>query len=241
MATRKILLPPLIYLSSILCCNAGTGGSFTIGADAGLGLSGLYGTVAFYIDGSKTQLTESAGINFRYNFPKIVSIGSGIYYCQFGHSAPDSTALSSAFYSETYRGKAWNTVNIPLVARVSFGKKAVFFAEAGPFLSISLNRPYLLTMWANDDNALRNGEPLGYSTKTFNAGITVGTGIEAPLPHRFALRFEVRSNVGLINIINTPNVITWPRTNDVKAYNCTLLCGVTYTLPLTTSKLKTPD
>jgi len=232
MNIRKILLLQFICLLSVFYCHAGGNGSFTIGADVGPGFSSLYGSSSYTNSISNPHLVEasaSAGINFRYNFPKIFSIGSGISYCQLGYNRYrwTDTILTGA----RYRG-AWNTINIPLLARVSFGKKIVFFAEAGPFLGISLNRPYLLSGFY-----LYSGmaQSFWYSVNIINVGIMLGTGIQMPLPHHFALNFEACSNVGLENILLNEGA------PSVKTYCCTLLCGFNYTLPEITRKQKIPD
>ena len=121
MTIRKTLLLQFICLSSIFYCRAGTGnGSFTVGASAGPGLSAPYSPTSYFNDifiSRQVYLSPSAGINVRYNFPKFISLASGVYYYQFGYNYRENASLPPTTIPYFINIEKWKTINIPLLVR----------------------------------------------------------------------------------------------------------------------------
>lgn len=97
---------------------------------------------------------------------------------------------------------------ISLVAGAD-GKKLKFFVETGPYLSL-LTKPV--------DAYGFVGSLLTIQPFNGDVSAVVGADINVPLPHRFALGFEVRNNIGLTKVFS-----------NFKTYSPVLLSGFTYT------------
>jgi hypothetical protein len=196
---------------------------FTAGIQAGVGVTNLYGQQFpnwyFGTIPESPDLSISAGAYFQYNFPKLFSIRSGLYYDRKGSTGFDNIYLSFANGEATrVREHCYlSYLTIPVLGEVSFGKRQLFFIEAGPFVSILGRAAYAQSSLQSDVSL---PSPFNYTSlyRSQDVGAIIGDGINVPLPHNFLLNFEVRNSVGFERIMTG-----YPRT-----FSSVLLAGCSY-------------
>jgi hypothetical protein len=114
-------------------------------------------------------------------------------------------------------------LTIPILGRLTFGKKIEFYVNAGPYLGYLLKQKditeasgeYPKTEIDNTDNF----EKLDF-------GLTTGLGMNYPLLEKLLLTVEIRNNLGLTNTSSLPVA----NDGSIKTNSTSLLIGVTYRL-----------
>jgi outer membrane protein with beta-barrel domain len=193
-----------------------------IGIAAGPSGNHLYGYDKIPQNKTNPLIAFSAGVTIQYNLPKLLSIVSGIFYEKKGEKfsgyVSDHNGLQVPFKQKYF----YNYITLPVLARFSFGKKTLFFAEGGGFAS------YLLNSYINV-----TGIPVNYqngsttaSYKRLDAGVSIGLGLSVPLGEKLLLSVEVRDNLGLLNISEFPVY----KDKFIKTNSTNLLVGLAYRL-----------
>ena len=77
-----------------------------------------------------------------------------------------------------------NYLTLPILLQLKFGRAPLFFINIGPYVG------YLLPVISDND----------YYFKPFDLGASIGLGIGIPISHQFGLTFEIRNNLGLMNV-----------------------------------------
>jgi len=145
----------------------------------------------------KPNVRGSAGLFFQYNFKKIASLRTSIFYERKGSFVRGS-------YFDDYGNETGKlTINLnydcltfPILVRTTFGKKVQFFLNAGPFLG------YLIrySQYVKSDIYPTATYDVTSHAKRFDAGISTGGGFVIPVKTQFAISFEVRNNLALYNV-----------------------------------------
>jgi len=118
----------------------------------------------------------SAGLFFQYNFPKIVSIRTGIAYERKG-----GKGISEYYYYHSQAGEEikirdnYDYLTFPLLVRATFGKKFQFFVNVGTYFSYLIKCTHV--------NLLVNVNTIDYTSyhKRFDTGISTGLGFSVPI------------------------------------------------------------
>jgi hypothetical protein len=136
----------------------------------------------------------TAGVFFQFNFRKFFSVRTGALYQDKG------SVIKGPFpdgKSETIGTSHFQYLSIPLLLRATFGKKIIYFVNAGPSLEC------LLSAWNQIEMAPAHRENLP-DFNTVDFGLTGGIGIGVPLCHSILISLEARNNLGLTNISQLP-------------------------------------
>lgn len=197
--------------SRTLCCtfltalcmgtsSAQTGG-FEIGIEGGPSWVTLRGN-RIVEEGQRLRTTFAGGLSFQKNFGGSFSIRSNVHYDRKGSLAKILfTDNTGATLSD---GKAFITldyITMPLLARLSFGGKTKFIANAGPYLGILLKATQTfeatgLTMDYTND--------LTDDMESIDVGLAAGIGAARTVGGRWILSAELRENLGLTNVSAIP-------------------------------------
>jgi len=204
-----------IFLSVLLFCY--TGKSFAqiskqeIGSEVGI--------VAAEVSGIQppNNVIPNYGISVsivgQYNFTDLFSIKSGLGFVEKGYATTQVLYLQSNIDPKTgFTGNSGNINNyyptsyieLPILAKATFGKKIKFFANAGPYFGL------LLIAMENVSVNETNQPPKSFSNnvteyyKRVDMGICFGAGVEMPVKDKILLSLELRYDQGLMNVANTP-------------------------------------
>jgi hypothetical protein len=112
------------------------------------------------------------GLTFKYDINDRVAIKTSFAY-ELGNGC---TKESSSYL---------DYLTLPVFLQVKFGKKPEFFIIIGPYVSY---------LFASNSNDLDN--------KVFDIGSSMGIGAQIPLSSEVDINFELRNNIGFINIQN---------------------------------------
>jgi hypothetical protein len=167
--------------------------SCDLGIEGGPGLSIIYAKTGMYSD-SRFSIGGFSGVFFQDNFNQIFALKTGINYerksTQVQYSSDQLPQGGKLYYNFDY-------LSIPVLFKVSAGHKVQFFANTGPCFSYMLDQSI--------DYKPQNGKPYKVgseliSYKTFDLGLIFGLGLLIPVHNRFLISFELRDNLGLLNI-----------------------------------------
>ena len=201
--TRPALV---LFIVQLLYCTLATGqtNKFEVGFEGGPSLTYLRGN-----DNIKEYYTPnlgySGGITFQYNFPKIVSLRSGLSFERKGAQGeielnpiqqgdPNLPSNNKITLEENF-----DYLVLPILARVSFVKKVKFLANLGPYFGFLIKQTGIdeYDYYGSTRDQTENFE-------IFDTGITGGIGVSLTIKDRFILSFEGRHNLGLYNTSKLP-------------------------------------
>ena len=176
---------------------------FEIGIEGGPSLVSLRGN---QILNSNHRLTIgfAGGFTFQYNFPKIVSLRTNIYFERKGSVVKyDFTDLQGNAIGTGRTYSNFEYLTLPVLAQLSFGKKFKFLFNVGPYFGFLIKQ-----------NSVNEGFgfPLNGTTdrtenyKRFDTGLSVGIGGSVTIKEKFVITLEARNNLGLYNVSELPVV-----------------------------------
>lgn len=170
-----------------------------LGIEGGPNLTNLRGR-SFHYD-YKPMIYGSAGLSFQYHFSELISFRTGFGYEAKGFKSPvQENAWPEDIHSTYYT--TYDYLNIPLMARFTFGEKIQFFVNAGGYFGILVNkRNHIDADPANEyhfHTILKNDKLDKYDQVDY--GVSAGLGIRIPLNEYWNLSLEARANIGLNDI-----------------------------------------
>lgn len=212
-----------ILITLILCSSLtfGQTNKFEVGLEMGPSLISLRGN-DFLDKNNDISFGFSSGFTFQYNFPKLISIRTNISFERKGLTTQGTATdeYGNQIGEITFHSK-FDYLTIPLLVRLTFGKKINFFINAGPYIGYLIQQKnvieafgeYPKTETDNTDNFKRT-----------DFGITTGLGARFPIKSKLFLSLEIRNNLGLTNISSVPVV------NDgtIKTNSTIILIGIEY-------------
>ncbi|HLP52982.1 MAG TPA: outer membrane beta-barrel protein [Chitinophagales bacterium] len=167
---------------------------FELAAEAGPGVSCIYGSGAKQLQKQNPLVGYSAGLGLHFNTPKVVGIYTGVYVQRKGFEWP-IPALASDGRAMTYRYQAlYHYVTIPVMLNATVGKKVQFFVNAGGYVS-ALFRIYLQQKELGIDNV----NPGGY--QYVDAGFCGGMGLRVAVLKRLIISVEARNSTGFMKVV----------------------------------------
>ncbi|MGV3612517.1 MAG: porin family protein [Fluviicola sp.] len=155
----------------------------------------------------------SYGLSLQWNFKKWISIRSGLSYDykafysetsfnnNLGSNSPPG--LITSFSNQT---SSFGYLTIPLMAKVTFGKKIQIFCNAGIFAAFLTKQTDDVASWLK--NNYEGPEVYDYKESSNNgiqnyrkmdAGLSCGAGIGVPIGKHLLISAECRYNYGLRN------------------------------------------
>ena len=136
------------------------------------------------------------GVFVQYNFSRIASIHTSIFYERKGSASTiQLTDINGSYIAKACVNTHYDYLTVPILLRASFGSKNQLFLSAGPYFGYLVAQSY--TVEAD------NFQPFAYddisNDKRFDTGISAGIGMSVPIKTKFDLSFELRNNLGLFN------------------------------------------
>lgn len=198
---------------------------FKIGIEGGPGLTHLRGND--YIEANyKNTIGYAAGLSFQIRVPKsIFSFKSNIFFERKGAISDDLFFVNS---SGNVTGVSHNKISltyitIPAMLRINTNTKLSFFMNAGGYVGFLLKEEDIVgakgTLAENKvDNTANNNK--------LDGGFCVGGGFIIPVLEKFTASFEIRDNIGVYDINNTPHT----KGGTVQTNSLNLLAGFSYLL-----------
>lgn len=190
----------LILLVLIFCKSYGQTNRFESGIEGSPSLIMLKGND--YVDyRNSPTIGFSARLFFQYNFKKIISLRTNLAFERKGTIANSQAfdEYGNPFGSVQTKSK-FDYLTIPLLVRATFGKRVLFFVNAGPYLGYLLKQ----TDISKGENVPITRYDNTSSFKRFDFGVSVGLGLLVPIEQNFALSLEARNNVGYYNVSDLP-------------------------------------
>lgn len=173
----------------------------------------------------------------RYNFKKVVSIGTGIYYQREGslYKVPyNAPQISVKYYKSDIN---MDYVSIPLLVRATAWIPVVqknkqffipLFFETGGFVGFMIKaREVVKSGPASIGNHTMKypiSENIYPSIKHLNTGLILAVGTGIPIKETFVITLEARNTVGLINLASRPVI----NNGTVQTYSCNFTVGFEY-------------
>jgi len=183
-----------------------------------------------YITNKNVTLGFSGGIFFQFNFKKIFSLRTNISYERKGSALNgEATDEYGNSIGKITTHSNFDYLTLPILVRATFGKKVQYFVSTGPYFGYLLKQTFVSK---GDIPKTTSDNTSNY--KCFDIGISTGLGLSVPIKTKFAISFELRSNLGLYNINAVPTVTKEP----IKTNSINFLFGFMYRLGQRTSDAK---
>ncbi|MCX2738531.1 porin family protein [Pontibacter anaerobius] len=163
----------------------------------------------------------TAGVSFTYGITDALSLHSGLLYerksTRFKLHYVDPTGTTP---STTKAHSNFDYLVLPVLARVTYGNKAKFYINAGPYLGYLIQqvdkaKAVSSTTFSNIEHYNR-----------LDLGLTAGLGAGMPINNNSMLTLELRQNLGLYNISKASESVN----SDMKTRSTNLLLGIAYTI-----------
>jgi hypothetical protein len=188
---KNMMLIIILVLSSIIA--AGQYPRIQLGVEGGPGLALMF-SPKNWDQFAHTRLGFATGLTLQWDATSLFSFRTGLSFERKG----------SAFsYEDEQDKKVITHLNkdyliLPLLARLSFGKKVRFFINAGPYFGYLLHTSSENELWgpfsSNRDIVIPNS-----TSYWFDFGISAGLGIFIPVCKNIGLSLEARDNLGFID------------------------------------------
>ena len=166
----------------------------------------------------------SAGATFEYTFTELLSLKTSLGFERKGVKSEAQVMDATGYKTGVFK---WHSRHdyliLPLLAKVSLGKKPTFFANAGPYVGYLLKETVV-----SEDHELRPGTSTDLTeyNKRLDMGMTIGLGTGIPVSATTSLTLELRHNLGLYNTSKVPVY----NNGEVRTSSTNLLLGIAYKL-----------
>jgi Outer membrane protein beta-barrel domain len=184
-----------------------------LGITGGGGLSILYNQRPFdnpRTPGKAPYSSTAFGVSYQYNFPKIISIRTELNMERKGdimYSTITNTTNGEGqpVQITNYGYDKFNYLSLPVMARLSFGKRVQFFTDLGFYVSTLFNAErftsssYIIPPGDNVSSS-SNTQYISRGLHAWDAGAVTGVGLAIPVWKGVEFNLEARNNLGLANI-----------------------------------------
>lgn len=193
-----------------------------IGFVVGPSLSTMYGSDG--TDNLDPKLGYSAGLLYQYAFSTRYALQTGVVYENKG--AMFNTTIP--FFNTDIRARAdYHYIGIPVLFRVHLMPDAKIrpFINAGGYVNFLVNQTtYTRTTVGSSESTDHSSNTGDY--RKVDAGIAGGVGLDWLITSRMHLDFEVRDNLGLVNVDDSGN-----DDNMAKHNNAYFLVSMLFSIP----------
>ena len=182
----------------------------------------------FAKDNHYPSIGFSGGLFFQYGFQKNLSIRTNISFERKGSLTDMTITDPNGFIIGQYAPPNYfDYLTIPILLRTTFGSRVKYFINAGSFCGFLIKQTivYKDIIEGNAKHTKSTSDNTS-QYKRFDTGISVGFGIFIPIKKKFAISFEIRNNLGLLNVMKRPA----NNNNTIKTNSTNLLIGFTYKL-----------
>jgi len=209
----------VLILSSLL--TLGQTNKFEVGLEVGPSLTSLRGNDVLDKN-NDLSFGFSSGLTFQYNFPKLISIRTNISFeRKSSTSQVSATDQNGDQIGEITYHSYFDYLTIPILGRLTFGKKINFFVNAGPYIGYLIKLTDIIEAYG--EHPKREFDDTDYYKRT-DLGITTGLGARFPIKNKLFLSIEIRNNFGLTNISS----FTVVNDGAIKTNSTNLLFGIEY-------------
>lgn len=170
----------------------------------------------FINENHKPKIGLMGGFFFQVNLSELVSLRTNIAYERKGSVVTD---LSGSPLGYSIHAN-FEYLTLPILVRATFDKKIQYFVNAGPYFGYLIKQNTVSKGGSTPTTIIDNTS----LDKRFDTGISTGLGLSVPIKSKFAVSFEARNNLGLMNVSAVPVA------NDgaVKTNSTNFLFGFTY-------------
>jgi hypothetical protein len=173
---------------------------------------------------SNPRIGYTTGLGYQFNFNHLFGIKTGVCYEQKGNNSVfPNMSFDGIHFSDLHAVSRISYLTLPLMVRISFGKKWRYFFNAGGYGGIYLQTTSILS---SDDGSINEKSTSKNDFKSGDFGISGGFGTTYYFKNLIGISAEIRANYGLTNISQS-NVY-----NDgtIQNFNACLLFGIRYNL-----------
>lgn len=214
---KNIFLVGMLLIASTL--SFAQQNRITFGVEGGISIANLTTDDGNYKDVYESRTGYAAGLAFQYNFPKVLSLRTGIMYELKGTSFPfDSASIAANPSAAQDALMEIDYLTVPLLLRATFGDKINFYVNAGPYWALLLKR--IMVLEAASSYASDQEIDLTDDTEKTEFGISAGVGAAAVFNERIVISLEARNNLGITDIE--------PGDYEVKTRTILILAGVAF-------------
>jgi len=216
-------LQKLIVIVFILCSSLtfAQTNKFEVGLEMGPSLVSFRGN-DILDNNNDLSFGFSSGLTFQYNFPKLISIRTNI-------SFERKTLTTQYMVTDQYGNETgeitfhsyFDYLTIPILGRLTFGKKINFFVNAGPYIGYLIKQTDVVEAFGEFEKTKTDNTD---NYKRTDFGITTGLGARFPVKKKLYLSIEIRNNFGLTNISS----ISVVNDGSIKTNSTNLLVGIEY-------------
>ncbi|WP_430403775.1 porin family protein [Fluviicola sp.] len=169
---------------------------FDVGIEGGPNLSTILNEES--TNNYQLSILGSAGTFFQYNCKKTISFKTGLFYQQKGYQwKQDQIDLDDSSIGKGKFTSHLDYLTLPLLTKITFGKKINFFVNAGPYIGFLLQKTEQLKT-SNPSNSYKYQDMQG--TNRFDFGLTGGLGLGIPIKEKWLITIEARNYSGIMNI-----------------------------------------
>jgi len=218
-------LRALLLFTGLLYSTLATGqiNRYEVGVEGGPSLTYLRGN-EFLEELNDPTIGFSGGLTFQYNFPKIVSLRTNVSFERKGAITKSNFTDSNGNPIGEFTIRTnFEYLTLPILARVSFGKKFKFFANLGPYFGFLIKQTFVTEGTEQFPGGTSDNTE---NDKRFDAGLSGGIGGSATVKGRFIITLEARHNLGLYNVSKVPVV----NDGSILTNSTNLLIGIAYGL-----------
>ncbi|MNU65562.1 hypothetical protein D3C71_548560 [compost metagenome] len=186
------------------------------------------------------NIRPSAGIIFQVNTKSFFSFKTGISFDRKAYTT--KTENNNAQLQSTYQSRDVNTfdyISLPLLGKLTFGKKVQFFLNAGVYFAFLVDQNILSEgtsslVWEGENyyNEFSSNNSIIDRYKRRDFGLIGGLGLGVPIKKHWYISLEAREVVGLLNLYNSTKYKNPPTKNA----NFNMLLGISYKLGLREEK-----
>jgi hypothetical protein len=221
MNTRNIFILGFILLS--------VSTSFSQSSKSSLGFEGGPSFVSSYgnerlKESRVAAFSFSGGFSYQYRISDLLSLQTNLSFERKGLGAEDDVFDESGEVNGKVISRFHlNYLTVPVMCRVTFGEKIKFFANAGPYAGVLLSQRTIRENTREADSRKESNDIEIYDRMDY--GVSSGVGINFQILQDLMLGFELRNNLGLVNISPLPVFGGTIRNNTTS-----LLIGIAFNL-----------
>jgi hypothetical protein len=163
----------------------------------------------------------SAGVTFQYNFKKLISLRTDIAFERKGSVwEGETTDENGNSLGEITTHSNFDYLTLPLLIRLSLGKKIIYFINTGPYFGFLIKQTSVTR--GDEIRTLTNDNTSDFNR--FDIGISVGLGLSIPISKQFLVSFEIRDDLGLYNVSKSPVI----NNGTIKTNSAGMILGFAY-------------
>lgn len=217
---KKILLFIQLFILAII--TFGQQGKVNLGIEGSPTYTFLRGNEMLE-EYNEPTFAYAVGLLLQYNNSEHISIVTNITYERKGCVAmtsktdPVGNVIGNIFINNNF-----DYISVPVLFRFTIGKKVKYFINAGPFLSYLVSHSEVIE-GTNMPSKFNSYIDL---FKRYDLGISAGLGFILTSSDKRAYFIEIRNNLGLVNISDTPVY----NNGTIKTNSTNFLIGVAFFL-----------